>query len=325
MDVANYEIIQAMYDELEREQTSDLTTLNKMKNEIDEIDAYLNNLLSREENDDLRVFLPRKVEGIYHDVIEENKKKRERLVLQCDELEKSFSIKNDKMIQLEKILSDSSMLHVKQLFILDAQEKERQRIARDLHDTSLQNLTNLVHKVELTSMYIDKDSVRAKLELATIEKGIRKVIDEIRNSIFDLRPMSFDDLGLRETIEKLLSVLNSEHQFHIITDIDKIEMGQYDSSMRILCISIYRIIQECVQNSMKHSGGNEISVILKEHDNEYCICICDNGSGFNLDEAMKKDKHFGLSVVRERVMFLGGTLDIESSSGTFIKIVIPKI
>ena len=76
---------------------------------------------------------------------------------------------------------------------------------------------------------------------------------------------------------------------------------------------------------MKHSGGNEISVILKEYDNEYCICICDNGSGFNLDEAMKKEKHFGLSVVRERVMFLGGTLDIESSSGTFIKIVIPKI
>lgn len=324
MDVTNYEIIQAMYNELEEEQTVDLTILNKMKNEIVEIDAYLNSLLNKEESD-LRVFLPRKTENIYRDVIEENRKKREKLILQCDELEKNFSKKNDKMSRLEKILSDSSMLHVKQLSILDAQEKERQRIARDLHDTSLQNLTHLVHKIELSSLYIEEDPVRAKLELATVEKGIRKVIDEIRNSIFDLRPMSVDDLGLPETIDKLINVLNVEHHFHIVKDIDQIIIEESDSSMKILFISMYRIIQECIQNSIKHSGGNEITVILKERDDEYWLNIKDNGSGFDLDEAMKKEKHFGLSVIKERVMFLGGTIHIEASSGTSIEITVPKI
>lgn len=324
MDVTNYEVIQTMYDELEKEQEDNLIALNKMKNEILEIDTYLNSLLNKDESD-LRVFLPKKMENIYHDVIEESRKKREELILQCDEIAEIFSKKNDKMSQLKKILSDSSMLHVKQLSILDAQEKERQRIARDLHDTSLQNLTHLVHKVELSSLYIDEDPIRAKLELATVEKGIRKVIDEIRNSIFDLRPMSIDDLGLFETVEKLLNILNAEHHFRIVKDIDQISFKKDDSSIRILFISIYRIIQECVQNSIKHSNGNEISVILKERDSEYWMKIKDNGSGFNLEEAMKKEKHFGLSVIRERVMFLGGIINIDSSCGTTIEITIPKI
>ena len=86
---------------------------------------------------------------------------------------------------------NSPEFHMKQFSVLDVQEKERQRIARDLHDSSLQNLTHLVHKVELTSLYIDRDPVKAKLELATIEAGLRKVIDDIRNRIYDLRPIDF--------------------------------------------------------------------------------------------------------------------------------------
>lgn len=212
MESANFDIIQDMYHELKNEQTKKLTLLKEKKNRIAEIDAYLNSLLSKEESD-LRVFLPRKVEDVYQDVIEKNRQEKEKLLFECDDIDKQIHIENKRIDQLEKILSDSSMLHVKQLSIVDAQEKERQRIARDLHDTSLQNLTHLIHKIELTSLYMDKDSVKAKLELATVEKGIRKVIEDIRNSIFDLRPMLVDDLGLKDTIEKMIAVVNHEKNF----------------------------------------------------------------------------------------------------------------
>ena len=112
--------------------------------------------------------------------------------------------------------------HMKQFSVLDVQEKERQRIARDLHDSSLQNLTHLVHKVELSSLYIDRDPVKAKLELATIEAGLRKVIDDIRNRIYDLRPMTFDDLGLRQTLLNLFALINQDGRFEMVTDIDEI-------------------------------------------------------------------------------------------------------
>lgn len=324
MDLTNYKIIEKMYDDLKKEQEGLVADLDEKKNKIAEIDAYLNSLLNKEESD-LRVFLPRKVEDVYSDVIEQNKRQREQLVSECDEIERILHLDENRINQLEKLMSDiSSMLYVKQFSILDAQEKERQRIARDLHDTSLQNLTHLVHKVELSSLYIDEDPVKAKLELATVEKGIRKVIEEIRNSIFDLRPMSVDDLGLKETIEKLLSVLNQDMQFHMVTDIDQIDTGQSAPSMKILFISIYRIIQECVQNSLKHSGGNEITVKLKERDMSYWIIVRDNGKGFDINEALKKDRHFGLSVIRERVYFLGGTINIDANDGAFIEIEIPK-
>ncbi|MBD5488485.1 MAG: hypothetical protein HDR13_06780 [Lachnospiraceae bacterium] len=325
MNHADYEIIQEIYDDLKMEQTSHLSELNEKKIEIDSIDTYLNGLLNKEESD-LKVFLARKVENVYADVIEQNKQKREKLVSECDEIEKQIHLENNRIEQLEKVLAEKSfMLHVKQLSILDAQEKERQRIARDLHDTSLQNLTHLVHKVELSSLYIDKDPVKAKLELATVGKGIRKVIEEIRNSIFDLRPMSIDDLGMKETIEKMLLLLNQEKQFHIVEDIDDINMSQSTSATQIIFLSIYRIIQECVQNSLKHSGGNEIIVRLKECDRFYKIVVQDNGTGFDINEAAKKEKHFGLSVIKERVYFLGGKINIDTQDGTSIEIEIPKV
>ena len=323
MDSSSYEIIQAMYDELKKEQTSRLTALQEKKSKINEIDTYLNSLLNKE-NSDLQVFLPRKVEDVYHDVIEQNAQQKDILLTECDELEKQFHLDENRIEQLEKVLSDTSMLHVKQLSILDAQEKERQRIARDLHDTSLQNLTHLVHKVELSSLYIDEDPVKAKLELATIEKGIRKVIEEIRNSIFDLRPMSVDDLGLRETIEKLIVVLNQDKQFQIDADIDEITVTQSDPTTYVLFISMYRLVQECVQNAIKHSGGNRIVVKLKDYGNTYRIHVRDNGTGFDLESALKKEKHFGLSVIKERVLFLGGKINIDLQNGTSIDIEIPK-
>lgn len=209
--------------------------------------------------------------------------------------------------------------------VLDIQEKERQRIARDLHDTSLQNLTYLIHKTELASLYIDQDPVKAKLELAAVEKDIRKIVDEIRNYIFNMRPILLDGFGLKESLEKLFPNLNRNNKFVVETEIDDILYEEKNPMMDVLLMTIYRIIQEGFQNAVSHSGGTKIFVSLKEDNDKYRIVIQDNGEGFDLQEVSMKEKHFGISVIKERVFLLNGTIQIESENGTCIKIEIPKI
>ena len=323
MDIENFGVIEELYRDIKKEQEQQTLTLSKKKNRIAQIDTYLDGLLSKEQND-LQVFLPRKIEDVYHDVITTNKEEKEKLVSECDEIERFLNIGKIRLERLERIVENQSvLLHMKQLSVLDVQEKERQRIARDLHDSSLQNLTHLVHKVELSSLYIDQDPIKAKLELATVEQGLRKVIDDIRNRIYDLRPMSFDDLGLKETLLKLFSSLNQDGKFNIETDIDEIDINVSDSITELALINIYRIIQECVQNSINHSNGDKIRVTLRNEDNVYSIIIQDNGIGFDLKEAVKKNRHFGLSVVEERVFLLNGKMQIDTENGTSILIKIP--
>lgn len=228
------------------------------------------------------------------------------------------------MAKKKNIEADYPAFHMKQFSAMDVQEKERQRIARDLHDSSLQNLTHLVHKVELTSLYLDQDPLKAKLELATIESGLRKVIDDIRNRIYDLRPMTFDDLGLQEALSNIFSLMNAEGRFDIQSDIDEIEDDFSEEEKNLFLIMIYHIIKECVQNAIKHSGGNQIEVSLKKTEGDYRIRVKDNGTGFDVKEAAKKGKHFGLLVVQERVFLLGGEMRIDTQSGTTIEITILK-
>lgn len=121
---------------------------------------------------------------------------------------------------MDKIIENNN------LTIFKVQEEERQRIARDLHDTSLQNLTHLIHKIELSSLYIDKDPIQAKLELSIVEKSLRKTIEEIRNIIYDLRPMTFDDLGLKNALLQLLSCINEDQKYQITYEIDNVHVKQ---------------------------------------------------------------------------------------------------
>ena len=212
----------------------------------------------------------------------------------------------------------------KNLTVLNIQEEDRQRIARDLHDTSLQNLAYLVHKIELSSMYIDVDPIKAKLELATVGKNLREVIEEIRNIIFDLRPMSFDDLGLKTTFEEMLEKFNDSKSYEIKSDIDNISCDN-----DIILVAIFRVVQECFNNIKKHSNADKIVFSCKQEDDLCIIDIKDNGNGFTKEEVeYKKDnKHFGISVMEERVCLLGGSISIESQKeeGTHIHIEVPLI
>lgn len=213
------------------------------------------------------------------------------------------------------------MKNGKKELIYNIQELDRQRIARDLHDTSLQNLTHMIHKLELASMYMDKDLIQAKLEIASVSKNIDSIIEEIRNIIFDLRPMSFDDLGIKETIENMLDKIRKNSGIIVIEDIDCIQLDQEEN-----LLGIFRIVQECVSNAYKHSGAKHLKVSLKDKGNVIFLKVEDDGIGFDIEAVKNKEKHFGLFIMQERVEMMSGDLELVSADGkgTTIIVKIPK-
>lgn len=200
------------------------------------------------------------------------------------------------------------------LKILDIQEQDRQRIARDLHDSSLQNLTHLIHKLELCNRYIDIDPIKAKLELSAANKVLKQTISEIRDTIFDLRPMTFDDLGFKISVEKLLYSIMKEKDYTIYSDIDEVSC-----ETSIILVSIYKNIQEAINNILKHAEADEIHVLCKQKGDLCVVEIIDNGIGFNIDN-YEKDKHFGLSLIIESVKLLNGKINITSEINKGTKI-----
>lgn len=206
--------------------------------------------------------------------------------------------------------------------MIEMLETERKRIVSELHDTSLQDIAHFVHKIELASLYIDRDPVRAKVELSAVSKGLHNVIEDIRSTIFNLRPMTFEDLGLKASFERLLDLLNADKQYFMDIDIDDISCETDD----YFCITLYRVVQECLLNIRKHSDATKVLFHCKKDIDKYDIVIQDNGKGFTMEEAEdKSNNHFGLALIHEGVGLLGGTIHVSSivGKGTTIEIMIP--
>lgn len=204
------------------------------------------------------------------------------------------------------------------------QEMDRKRIANELHDTSIQDLTHIIHQIELAGLYIDLDPTKAKLELASVNDEIRNIIKDIRNTIFDLRPMSFDDLGLPGAIENLIDILQSR----FIVDIQS-DMNFTDDYDELKKLEIYRVVQECLTNAAKHANANTIILSVCDKDNDLYICVSDDGIGISKQENeidSDKKKHYGLQIMKERVSILNGRCYINSKSdeGTKIEIIVPR-
>ena len=212
----------------------------------------------------------------------------------------------------------------KDLFILDIREKERQRIAIEMHDVTIQHLIHLIHKLELSSLYIDQDPVKAKLELATVENGLHNVIDEMRSMILNLHPIPIEEIELKDAIEEMIIRLKNNTHFEIDMDIENVSCEN-----KVTRLSIYRIINECCNNAIKHSHGDKINVSLKVKNKKYIISISDNGKGFDSDlyenKILKNEEgHFGFLILRERIQLLNGKMDIKSSEkGTTFSFEIP--
>lgn len=216
------------------------------------------------------------------------------------------------------------------LRLLETQELERKRISMELHDTTVQNLTTLVHKTELCTKLIDIDQIRAKLELQTMTETIRNTINELRGIIYDLRPMSIDDLGLVVTVQRFIKQVEVEDANNAIS----ISLEIINEEVKVLPVinmTLFRIIQEAYNNTRKHAKAEHFDITITYEKNEIELEIKDDGIGFQLALLQKENKgtnkNFGLSIMKERVDLLTGTIQIVSdkSKGTDIIVKVPII
>jgi two-component system sensor histidine kinase DegS len=211
------------------------------------------------------------------------------------------------------------------LHILESHEHDRNRIARDLHDSSVQSLTALVHKTELCIRLMDMDTVRVKLELQTMIETIKTIINGMREIIFNLRPMSIDNLGLTIAIDSYCLQLKKSNDI----DVEFHNQTEEPNLSSISKITLYRILQEACYNVIKHAHASKIDITLSCTEDGLRLTVQDNGRGFDvlkLQEPSDKTPYgFGVSMMRERAVLLGGAFRIESivDEGTTVFVDVP--
>lgn len=205
--------------------------------------------------------------------------------------------------------------------IILLQEAERKRIAEDFHDTTVQDLVCLSQQLELIMFYMEQDVTLARLEAAVARRQVKRMIGDMRETIYDLRPMLINEIGWQASFERLRDRLyNGNPELKIYFDIDTVGLSD-----GITAISIYRIVCEGCQNIIKHSGADCIDVSVKNQGELIKICIRDNGSGVDTGKISSR-KHFGMQFMSERVDALSGKMEVVSDfSGTLIKIEIPVL
>ena len=205
--------------------------------------------------------------------------------------------------------------------IIEAQEEERKRVSREMHDGPAQMMANVIMRTDLIErIYREQGIEEAFKEIRSVKQMVRQALYEVRHIIYDLRPMALDDLGLVPALKKYLKT--TEEYFND-TRIGFTCMGEEKRLPAKFEVAIFRLVQEAVQNAMKHAKAKDVIVKLEMKKQNITIVIKDNGKGF--DTKMKKSNSFGLLGMKERVVILEGELSIDShiGKGTVVIIQIP--
>src|SRR5436309_1239861 len=232
---------------------------------------------------------------------------------QADQLASTFNM------MLEAI-DDATRLRASQ--IINAQEQERKRIARELHDETSQVLTSL-----LISLAILEESIttqEARDPIADTRKLAHQTLRAIRNLSIDLRPSALDDLGLLPALRWYVK----EYQKKCAIEVDLVAPGFKERLPAEMETALYRIVQESLTNTARHANAHKVIITIKEEHEAVYATITDDGCGFDVGTLLKTPDHdrgLGLAGMSERTLLLNGTLDIHSSpeQGTTIEVCIP--
>jgi len=206
------------------------------------------------------------------------------------------------------------------LRIIEAQEEERRKLSREIHDGPAQMLANILLRSEIVERTLKDRSVEAAItEIHSVRKMIRSSLYEVRRIIYDLRPMALDDLGLIPTIRKYIANLSEYNEIKI----DFFVLGEEKRLHEKYEVALFRLMQESVQNAIKHAKPKLIQIKLQIQKTNLVMVVKDDGQGF--DTTKKKNNSFGLIGMRERVEMLEGELEISSKStiGTTVMIKVP--
>lgn len=207
--------------------------------------------------------------------------------------------------------------------IIHAQEEERRRVAREIHDGPAQTMANVVLRSEVCEQLLDKDIGAAKIELKELRELVRSCLQDVRRIIFDLRPMALDDLGLLPALTRYVENIKERHD--LLVDINyRGTVKRFDSTIEV---ALYRIVQESVQNVLKHAKATKLEICLDFGVNNIIAVVKDNGCGFVVEEylAEPKPNNYGIIGMKERLEILGGQFSINSKVGlgTELMVIIP--
>jgi two-component system sensor histidine kinase DegS len=193
-------------------------------------------------------------------------------------------------------------------------EEERMRIARDMHDGPAQSMANLVLQAEVLEKLLLKDPAAMVSELIDFKSVVREALDETRRLIFDLRPMTLDDLGLVPTLRRFIKEFGDKSgivaRFHLVGEERRLP-GNYEAVL-------FRIVQEALANVRKHAGARGVDVTLTLQSHRAVAVVKDDGEGFdvNATEARQgRTRNLGLISMRERADLEKGALEIRSQIG----------
>ena len=206
--------------------------------------------------------------------------------------------------------------------IIKAQEDERLRVSREIHDGPAQEMANLIYQASICERLVDTRPEEAKAGLQELRRQIRTCLADVRQIIFDMRPMSLDDLGLVPALRQLVSKL--EERKILKTDFQV--NGKERALEKHVEVTLFRIIQEGLNNIHRHAGVSEGRLRLLFSPNDLSILISDEGRGFDMAETEEMRKsgtgngHFGIRGMEERAKLIGASLNVISNPGEGTKI-----
>lgn len=222
----------------------------------------------------------------------------------------------------EVLSSDGSRLSTQAIVrIVEAQEVERQRLARQMHDGPAQSLTNFILQAEICQRLFDRNPDRAGEELNNLKTAASATFQKVRDFIFDLRPMMLDDLGLVPTIRRYVEAYREktgiDTQLNILGD-----ERRFPSHIEVM---MFRSIQEVMGNARDRLGAKSVNIVLDVGPEWLKASIENDGRGFDPDEIFFDDSHedlLGLRTLRERIELVGGSIEVTSAEDDISRFVI---
>lgn len=246
--------------------------------------------------------------------------KRQRLVERQDELSALVPALETAHDALRSSAASASQgtLHSDDSFIsevMEAQEKERQRISLQLHDGPAQTLSNLVLRAEICERLVMRDPEQARNELGGLKKAINSTLQDTRRFIFDLRPMILDDLGLIPTLRRYTQDFGEKYGLGITVTAQNMD----NRLPRHYEVALFRFVQEALNNVVKHAHAASVRVMLELFNDQLRVVIEDDGTGFDPADALADQlgrRAMGAAIMRQQIeTLLHGQLTIDSAPG----------
>lgn len=211
--------------------------------------------------------------------------------------------------------------------IVQAQEEERQRLARQMHDGPAQSLTNFILQAEICQRLFDRNPERAGEELNSLKSAASLTFQKVRDFIFDLRPMMLDDLGVVPTVRRYVDNFREKNDLN--TELEIVgEERRLESHREVM---LFRAIQELMVHARDYALASQLKVRLDMSGKTIKIAVQDNGRGFDVDAIFSGEESYldtraqGLVTLKEKFELVGGSMAVVSSEneGTLVRLEIP--